>query len=53
MMNGYVPYDVTYLTKFADTVKSAIGGTVNIGIIAFGIITAFAVVVLLAKKFMR
>lgn len=53
MINGYVPWDIKYLTDFYNWIVSAIGSATNIGITAFGIILAILVAVAVVRKFTK
>lgn len=51
--NAFVPWDTSYLNYYSSYIKTAIGNSVNIGVVAFAIITGILVVIAVVKKFTK
>lgn len=52
-MGGYVVWDQSYLTQFFNWVKSAIGNTTNLAILAFAVLTGIYLVVKVVRLFVK
>lgn len=53
MGNSWVVWDTSYLTKFFDFIKPAIGNAVVIGIIIFGVILGIMLVIRIVGMFTK
>lgn len=51
-MNSFVPWDISYLNRFFEFVKSGIGSAVVIGAMIFAIVFSFFLIRFIIRRFL-